>query len=354
MSGDDRRAIPPGLRLASELSWRFLVVATAIVVLALLLARLRLVVLPLFVALLLATVLWPVVDALRRRRWPRALAALAVLAAGVAVVAGVAAAIVPPVAGEVDDLDAGVRGGAERLEEWLVEGPLGLSEGQVGDVVERGERQLRENASAIAGGAVSGAVVFLEVAAGAVLTVVLLFFLLKDGDRIWRWVRRLFPVEARDEVDEVGARVWRVLGGFVRGTALVALADAVGIGLALWAIGVPLVLPLALLTFVGGFIPLVGATVAGFAAVMVALVSNGFAAALLVVGAVVAVQQLEGHVLQPFVVGRNVALHPVAVLLAVAAGGILWGILGAFVAVPITAGVAAAAVALAGDRDATG
>ncbi len=338
--------IPPGLRLASELSWRFLVVGAAIVVVALVLARLRLVVVPLFVALLLATVLWPAVAALRRRRWPRALAALGVLASSLAVLAAVAAVVVPAVAADIDELDVGVRGGAERLEAWLIEGPLDLSREQVGNVVERGERQLRENASTIAGGAVSGAVVFVELAAGSALTLVLLFFFLKDGDRMWRWVRRLFPVEARDEVDAIGARVWHVLGGFVRGTALVALVDALGIGLALWLIGVPLVLPLAVLTFLGGFVPLVGATVAGFAAAMVALVSGGFTTAILVLAAVIAVQQLEGNVLQPFIVGRNVELHPIAVLLAVAVGGILWGIIGAFLAVPITAAVAAAAAAL--------
>jgi putative heme transporter len=177
----------------------------------------------------------------------------------------------------------------------------------------------------------------LELLVGTLLALFLLFFFLKDGDRIWAWLVGLFPRRARADVDAIGHRNWAVLGGYLRGVAIVALVDAVLIGAALAALGIPFVLPLALLTFLGGFFPIIGANLAGFAAVMVALVSDGLLAALIVAAVVLVVQQLEGHLLQPLIVGRSVKLHPIAILLALTAGGVLWGIPGAFCAVPLTA-----------------
>jgi putative heme transporter len=190
----------------------------------------------------------------------------------------------------------------------------------------------------------------VEVLAGIALAIVTLFFLLRDGPTIWAWCRRLFPPQARTDVERIGERAWTTIGGYLQGVSIVAAVDAVLIGLALWLLGVPLVLPLALLTFVGGFFPIVGAFTAGFAAAMVALVTNGLTTALLVIAATIVVQQLEGNVLQPLVVGGAVELHPLAVILAVAAGGILWGIAGAFLAVPLAAVVNQGATHLA-NRD---
>jgi predicted PurR-regulated permease PerM len=248
-----------------------------------------------------------------------------------------------PVADEVHRLDLDVRGGVERIGDWLVDGPLGLSERQVDRSIERGFDQLRANGGVFASGLLSGTVLLVELVAGVLLTLFLLFFFLKDGDRIWDWVVRLFPRRARGDVEAIGAQSWQMLGGYLRGVALVALVDAVLIGSGLAIVGVALVLPLAVLTFLAGFFPIVGANVAGFAAAMVALVSNGLTAALVVVGIVVLVQQLEGHLLQPLIVGRSVRLHPVAILLAIAGGAVLWGIAGAFLAVPLTAVCATAA-----------
>lgn len=336
-------SIPRPLRLAASLSWRFLLIAAAVVVLALVVSHLRLVFLPVVAALLLATVLAPAAKALRRRGCPGGLAALGVFAAALSALAAVVWAIAVPVTAEIDELDVGVRAGIEKAADWLSQGPLGLSESQVDRAIERGSDELRSHSGTIAGGLISGTVLAVEALAGTLLALVLLFFFLKDGERIWVWTLALFPEEQRPDVDQIGRRAWRTLGAYLRGVAAVGLVDALLIGLALYLIGVPLVLPLAVLTFLGGFFPIVGATVAGFAAAMVALVSNGFTAALLVIAAVILVQQLEGNLLQPVIVGRSVKLHPVAVLLSLTAGAIVWGLAGAFLAVPLAAIVTEAA-----------
>lgn len=346
----DSNLAPRPLRTLAALSWRLLVVAAALLALAFLLARLRLVVLPLFAALLLATQLRPIVQALRSRGWPRGIAALAATAAGLAGVGAAVAAMAVPLARELADVDVGVRGGVDRVGDWLVHGPLGLSERQVDGAIERGFQELRSHGAELAGGALSGTMLALEVLVGALLALFLLFFFLKDGDRIWAWIVGLLPSTARADAEAIGSRSWTVLGGYVRGVAIVALVDAVLIGAALGALGIPLALPLAILTFLGGFFPILGANVAGFAATMVALVADGVAAALIVAGVVLVVQQLEGHLLQPLIVGRSVSLHPVAILLALAAGGVLWGVPGAFLAVPLTAVAAGAASSVRASR----
>jgi putative heme transporter len=336
----DSRFTPQPLRALAALSWRLLVVGGAVVALAFLLARLRLVVLPLFAAILLSTLLAPLAGALRRRGWPRAAAAMTAAGAGLIGVGGLVTAIAVPLAAELDDVDGGVRQGVERIGDWLAAGPFGLTERQADQAIERGFEQLRSHGGELAGGVLSGTMLALELLVGALLALFLLFFFLKDGDRIWAWLVALFPQRARPDVDAIGRRGFSVLGGYLRGIALVALVDAVLIGAALATLGIPFALPLALLTFLGGFFPVVGANIAGFAAAMVALVSDGPVAALIVAAVVLVVQQLEGHLLQPLIVGRSVRLHPVAILLALTAGGVLWGIPGAFLAVPLTAVVA--------------
>ncbi len=335
-------AVPRPLAIAAAFAWRILVVGAAVFVLGLVVARLRLVVVPIFVALLATTFLMPPAAWLKRRGWPDGLAALAVVASAAVILAGIVALLAPRAAADLDALDVSVRGGVETVEEWLVDGPLDLSQARVNELVERVEGEIRANASQIVGGALAGATIAIEVVAGLLLALVLTFFFLKDGPRLWQWIVWLFAPSVRSDVDEVGKRAWATLGAFLRGTAVVAAIDAVFIGLALIIIGVPLVIPLALLTFVGGFIPIVGAFVAGFAAIMVALVSSGVVNALVILAAVVLVQQLEGNVLQPFVVGRTVRIHPVVVVVSVTTGGVLWGVIGAFVAVPTMAATWAA------------
>lgn len=350
MTGETDR-VPSGLKLAAAIAWRFLVVAAAVAVLVLVLSRLRVIVVPLAVALLLSTFLVPPARWLTRHRVPDALAALAVVAGAVVLLVGALTMLGAAVAGEVDDLDVSIQGGIDEVTQWLSDGPLDLSADRVERWQDRAGEQLRAQSGRLAGGVFGGAYLALELVAGLALTVVTLFFFVKDGDRIWRWFVRLFPEGARGDVEAIGRSSWTTAGGYIRGISIVALSDAVFIGLALWLIGVPFVIPLAALTFLGGFFPIVGAVVAGFAAAMVALVAEGFLAALLVVGATLLVQQLEGNVLQPIIVGTAVRLHPLAILLAITAGGVVWGVAGAFLAVPLVAVFARAAAHLANRED---
>ena len=340
-------SVPRSLRLASAIAWRVLVVAFAVALVALIVARLRVIVVPVAVAILLSTFLVPPARLLRERGLPAAAAALAVLILALALVGGTIAALVPAIADEWGELDVSVEAGVDEATAWLTD-EFGLSERRVADWQSSAVEQLRAQSSRIAGGVFGGAYLALELVAGLVLMLVTLFFLLKDGERLWRWLVSLFPPHVRGDVEAIGERSWETAGGYIRGVSLVALVDAVFIGVAIWLIGVPLVLPLATLTFIGGFFPIIGAFVAGFAAAMVALVFEGWLAALLVVGATVLVQQLEGNVLQPVIVGAAVRLHPLAIVFAVTAGGILWGIAGAFLAVPLVAVVTRAAAYLAG------
>jgi putative heme transporter len=342
--------VPRTLRIAANIAWRLLLVGAALVVVAIVVARLRLVFLPVVAALFLATVLAPPTRELKEHGLPDAAAAIIVLLVSIATLVLLGWGIALPVTDEFGDLDTGVRDGVDRVGDWLVEGPLGLEQEQIDRWIDRAEAELRDQSGVIAGGVVTGTLLVVEVIAGGLLTLVLLFFFLKDGERMWAWGVALVPEERRGDVHEMGVRAWMTLSAYLRGVAAVGLIDAVFIGLALWLLGVPLVLPLAVLTFFGGFFPIVGATLAGFAAVMVALVSNGLVTALLVLGAVLLVQQLEGNLLQPVIVGRSVKLHPVVVLLALVAGGVVWGLIGAFIAVPLTAVVVSTASYLYGER----
>jgi putative heme transporter len=334
-----RRGVPRSLVLASELGWRFLVVVAAIAVLAYGLWYVRLVALPAFLALLLSTVLVPPARALRRRGLRPALATLIVFLGALLVAAAVAALVVPPFVGEVGTLSDTVTGGAQELGR-MIAGPLGLSHDQVQSTIDSLSRKLHASGGDIASGVMNGAVILGQIVAATLLTLVLLFFYVKDGPSLWRWTVRVFPGGVRPRVDHAGRMSWQVLGAYMRGQALVATVDAVFIGIGLAIVGLPLVLPLAVVIFVGAFVPIVGAFVAGAAAVLIALVSKGAGAALVVLGINLAVQQLEGNVLYPMIMRKTIELHPVATLLIVGAGGVLAGIIGALVAVPIAAVVA--------------
>jgi predicted PurR-regulated permease PerM len=341
--GEIEEAVPHQLRLAAAIAWRVVIVLVAILAVALALAQVRLVVLPVVFALFIASALAQPVRGLRRLKFPPAAASATALVGMIVILGGLVTLIAPHVAGEFGDVRDNVREGTVQVTDWLLDGPLDLSRGDLERYREQGLDELEERSGDIAGGVIGGAYLAIEIVAGVLLTLVLAFFFLKDGDRMWPWVVGLFPPLARARVDDVGRIGWATLGGYLRGVTLVAFVDAFFIALALWIIGVPLVLPLALLTFIGGFFPIVGAFTAGAAAALVALVSNGLVDALLVIAAVVAVQQIEGNILQPFVVSRAVKIHAVGVLLAVAAGAVIWGIVGAFLAVPVVAVISRAA-----------
>jgi predicted PurR-regulated permease PerM len=227
--------------------------------------------------------------------------------------------------------------GIRQIQSWLQTGPLHLSNQQLTGTADAAQQWLNAHRDVLAGGALSTAGTAVEMLASAFLVLFATFFFLRDGARIWRFLVGLLPRAAREPMARAGEQSWLTLAAYVRATVLVAFIDAVGIGLALVIFRVPFALPLAALVFLSSFVPVVGATVSGAVAVLVALVTRGALIALVILIAVVMVQQLEGHVLQPLIMGRAVALHPLAVIVAIATGVVLAGIVGALVAVPIVA-----------------
>jgi putative heme transporter len=328
-------SLPAWLRTGGAASWRLLAIAGAVVAVVYLLSVLRVVVLPVIVAILATTLLHGPVEALRRRGVPPAAAVAGVMVAAALVLAGLLAAIAPSIGGQIDELGTGVEDGVRKVGNVLADPPFNLSQGEIRARIDEAISGLRENSGPLTRGLQTGAILLGEIITGLILAVLLTFFFLKDGAAMWRWLGDFAGPERREHWDEVGARVYTALGGYVRGIALVGLVDAVLIGIALLVIGVPLVLPLMLLTFLGAFLPLIGAFLAGLTAVLIALVSNGVVAALLVLGAIVLVQQVEGHLLYPLLMGRTVNLHPAVILVALGTGGVLAGVIGVFLAVPV-------------------
>jgi putative heme transporter len=323
-------------RLGEACLWTLVIAATTVAVFWVA-GQLRIVTLPIAVAIVLSTFLWPPTQRLRAIGVPRAAAATATLCVSLAVLAALIALLAPQAIDEFGELDVGLSGGLDTIEDWLVNGPLALSPEQVDDVADRVREEAKGNAGTVIGGALSGALLLTEVLAAMLIAIVVLFFFLKDGDRIWSWICGLFAPEHQAAVQEMGSRSWTVLAAFLRGQALVAFFDAFFIGLALVIIGTPLVMPLVVLTFFGAFIPIIGSVAAGAAAVLVALVFQGFGEALLVLAAIVIVQQVESNVFAPVLVGRSINVHPLAILLAVTIGLTLGGIIGALVAAPLLA-----------------
>ena len=332
-------AMPGWYLTAAAASWRFLAIAGAVVAVMYSLVHLRVIVLPIIVALLASTLLVPIVRWLRSHRVPDALAAGLAMLAAVLVLAALLTAIAPSLGNQFGDLRTRSEDGVRQVTDELAKPPFNLSEREIRDRVDQGLQGLRKNSGPLARGLGSGAVLLGEVLTGLIVAVLLCFFLLKDGEQMWAFVLGLVRERSRRDVDEVGTRVYTALAGYVRGIAMVGFADAVLIAIGLVIIGVPLVVPLAVITFFAAFVPLIGAFVAGLLAVLIALVSGGVVDALLVLGVVILVQQVEGHVLYPLLMSRAVHLHPAVIVVALAAGGILAGIIGVFLAVPV-AGVA--------------
>ncbi|MBA9001666.1 AI-2E family transporter [Thermomonospora cellulosilytica] len=329
----DGMGVPAGLRVAAVTGAYLLIIALAVYLVVNVLVRLAPLTLAIVAALLMTALVQPVSNGLRRLRAPAWAAALGGLLALLGAIALPLTLIANRVVGQWDSLSRQTEQGLHRVREWLVTGPLPVSERQLDAAVDGLVTALRNAAPDPVGGATAAAQVLTSI----VLALVLLFFLLKDGEQMARWTLGLVPDRHRPRVSAAAAAGWRTLVAYIRGTFLVAAVDAVGIGTGLAIIGVPLALPLALLTFVAAFIPIVGATLAGAIAVLVALVSNGITDALLALGVVLAVQQAEGNLLQPLIMGRALRLHPAVILVVVTAGTLLAGVAGAVVAVPIAA-----------------
>ncbi|HEX2117933.1 MAG TPA: AI-2E family transporter [Acidimicrobiales bacterium] len=325
--------VPVLLAGAAAWSWRLLLVGAAGTMIVYVLIRLYVVVVPVILALFLAAVLEPLVARLRRHGWPPALATAAVFLGTLVVLSLIIGWIGSEVADELDDVGDRVSQGVDDVREWLQGEPLNLSPERLDEL----ENTLRDNLGSGGGGIARRARDATEALGGFVLLLFTLFFVMKDGFRMADWFKeRISPAQREDAVSLVN-RSRRIMRLYLVATALTGLIDGILIAIALVILGVPLVLPLAVLTFLGGFFPLVGATLAGLVAALVALVDGGFTTALLVVGATILVQQIEGNLLQPLILERAVRLHPLVTVVAVGAGLLVGGLLGAFLSVPLVA-----------------
>lgn len=333
----DDGSVPRSLRIAGAWAWRLVGIALVVYGLIRVIGVLRVVVIPVVVALLLAALLQPAAALLRRQGLNKSLAAAIVLVTGLLVVVGGLTLIVQTFISQLDDLSTQVQAAFTEIQNWLSQGPLHLDPDQLSKGLDELGTQLSQNKGALASGALTTAATLGEVLASIFLVLLTLFFFLRDGAQIWEYLCRLLPRPARVPTTRAGRYSWLTLVSYVRATVLVALVDAVGIGVGLAILHVPLALPLAALVFLAAFIPVIGATLSGAVAVLVALVTQGPVSALIVLAIVIAVQQLEGHVLQPLIMGRAVALHPLAIILAIATGVVAAGIVGGLVAVPMLA-----------------
>ncbi|APH00474.1 hypothetical protein ASJ30_02120 [Janibacter indicus] len=326
--------VPPTFRAASEWVWRSLVIGVGILALLWIISKLSEVVFPVIIALLLAALLEPLYQRLRVVL-PRGLAAGVTVLGTLAVLVALFSFVGNQFADQLDDIVGQVTQGIEESREWIVS-TFGLTEGQITTWLTEQWAKVAQGEDLSARATQAGLTVG-HLLTSFFLAMFSLFFFLYDGPGIWAWIVRLFPRGARAKVLSSGAIAWNQLKAFTRATILVAGVDALGIGLGAFVLGVPFASGIALLVFVGSFVPIVGALVSGFIAVALAFVAKGPVTALIMLGVVIAVQQLESHVLQPLLLGRAVRVHPLAVILGIATGIIVGGVIGALVAVPTVA-----------------
>ncbi|MFC4471373.1 AI-2E family transporter [Streptomyces xiangluensis] len=334
---DPAAAVPWGMRVAAEAGWRLLVLAGTLWVLTRIISAVQLVVLAFVAALLITALLQPTVARLQRYGVPRGLATALTAILGFVIMGLIGWFVTWQVMENIDNLSDEIQDGIDDLRRWLLNSPFHVTEDQINDIAQNLREAISANTDEITSAGLAGVTVIVEALTGILLTMFSTLFLLYDGKRIWQWTLKLVPAAARPGVAGAGPRAWRTLTAYVRGTVLVALIDAVFIGLGIFFLDVPMAVPLAVFIFLFAFIPLVGAVVSGALAVVVALVTQGVFTAVMTLVVVLAVQQIEGHILQPFILGRAVRVHPLAVVLAVAAGGLVAGIGGAVVAVPLVA-----------------
>ncbi len=334
---DPAMAVPWGVRVAAEAGWRLLVLAGTVWVLMRVISAVQLVVLAFVAALLITALLQPTVARLKHYGVPRGLATALTAILGFVVMGLVGWFVVWQVQENIDNLSDQIQDGIDELRKWLLNSPFHVTDKQINEIAKNLREAVGANTDQITSAGLEGVTVIVEALTGILLTMFSTLFLLYDGKRIWQWTLKLVPAAARPGVAGAGPRAWRTLTAYVRGTVIVALIDAIFIGLGIYFLDVPMAVPLAVFIFLGAFIPLVGAVISGALAVVVALVTQGVFTAVMTLVVVLAVQQIEGHILQPFILGRAVRVHPLAVVLSVAAGGMVAGIGGAVVAVPLVA-----------------
>ncbi|WP_218123859.1 AI-2E family transporter [Quadrisphaera sp. DSM 44207] len=325
------------VQVAAAWSWRLLIIAAGLLALGYVLAYFSEILIPVLVAVLVAALLDPLVELMVRRQIPRGLAVAATLVTTLVVVGALLALVGTQIASGLTELSTQALQGLTQVRAWLSEGPLGITNAQLNAYLDQAQAAVSANSQQLATGALSVTTTLGHALAGAFLALFAVIFLLYDGRGIWEWLVRLLPRGAEGPVDRAVQRGWVTLVAYVRATVVVASVDALGIGVGAALLGIPLAVPLAVLVFLGAFVPIVGALVSGAVAVLVGLVAEGPVTALIMLGVVVLVQQLESHVLQPFLLGRAVSVHPLGVIVAIAAGVTLAGIPGALFAVPVVA-----------------
>ena len=347
-------SVPRPLRVATAYAWRFLVLAAALGVGVWLVIQLKLLIIPLLVAILISALVWPSFSFLIRHRMPRWLAIVICVIGTLAIVTGLFWAAVRQITLEFPAVRERTIDTVGDLRRYLIDGPLHLTAGQIDGAVTQGFDMLEQQAQLLWSGALAIGSTVGHVATGVLLALFILITILADGAGIWRWTVRLFPRKARPAVDGAGRAGWRTVINYARTQLLVATIDAIGIGLGAFLLGVPLAVPIGVLVFLGAFVPFVGAILTGAVAVFLALVYNGPWIALWMLVIVLGVQQVEGHLLQPLLMGSAVKVHPLAVVLVVAGGAMVGGIAGAVFAVPLAAFVNVVWLHLVHRRDEAG
>jgi predicted PurR-regulated permease PerM len=329
--------VHPFVRVGAQWAWRLLVLFGAAAVVFYVVGKLTEVVVPALIALMLSALLTPLVDWLQRRHVPRAIGVVIALVGSLGIIAGIVTFVVLQFIDGLPQLANQFAHSVNQTENWLINGPMHLRHDQIRQAGDTIVKAIQKNQDTITNGAFTTATVLVEILTGALLTLFTTIFYLSGGAHIWSFVTRIVPTPARERVRTAGVLAFRSLVGLVRATAAVAAVDAVGIGSGLAIIGVPLALPLSSIVFITAFIPIIGSFIGGTVAVFIALVTKGFVAALITLGVIIGVMQLESHVLQPLLLGRAVRIHPLAVVLGVASGFVLAGIAGALFATPLVA-----------------
>ncbi|NGX10184.1 AI-2E family transporter [Mycobacteroides franklinii] len=334
---DAAESVHPYVRKGAAWAWRLLVLLAFGLTFLWLFWHLRTITIPLLLALMASALLVPTVNYLQRHKIPRSLAVVVVLLTGSAAIAGILTFVVDQFIKGLPDLSAQLTDSIESLKNWAIHSRFHISEDQISKAGDALVNTIKDNQGRVTSGALATATTVTEIITGAVLTLFTTIFFLYGGKEIWEFITRIFPTAVRPRVRRAGVLGFGSLIGYVRATVAVALVDAIGIGVGLTAFSVPLALPLASLVFLGAFIPIIGAAISGFVAVFIALITKGAFTAAMILVIVIVVMQVEGHVLQPLIMGHAVQIHALAVVLAIATGGVLGGIIGALLAVPTVA-----------------
>ncbi|MDM7887111.1 AI-2E family transporter [Curtobacterium sp. RHCJP20] len=332
-------AVPTGMRIAGAFSWRFLVTVAALAVVVALVVLLQDIVVPFLVGLLVCALLAPFSAFLQRHGWPKWLSVLTACLAVVVVLGVLALVVTAQIRYDLPTLERRLSSNVQTFQTLLATEPFGITSAQVTKYLAEATKFLQTHVASILSGAAEAGSGLVHALEGLFIVVFTTIFVLVDGRRIWSWVVRIFPRRSRGRIDAAGQAGWKTLTSFIRVQLVVAVTDALGIVIGALALGLPLAVPIGVIVFFGAFVPVVGAIVAGIVAVLIALVFNGLVPALIMLGVVVVVQQLESHVLHPFLTGSAVRVHPLGVVLGVTAGTTIAGVVGAFFAVPFIATV---------------